>query len=98
MRRGLGGILTGDIIVAFNGQPVRRANDLANALDDATVGDRATLRVLRSDKTVRVLLSRVCCEVGKHRSRQDSHAVWYGLQNEELDVTVQLQESTSAGL
>ena len=50
--RGLGGILTGDVIVGFNGQPVRRANDLANALDDAKVGDRATLRIVRSEKTV----------------------------------------------
>ena len=57
MRRGLAGILTGDIIVAFNGQPVRRANDLANALDDAKVGDRATLRIIRSDKAVRALLA-----------------------------------------
>ena len=53
MRRGLGGILTGDVIVAIDGRPVKRANDLANALDDAKVGDRAMLRILRSDKTVR---------------------------------------------
>ena len=60
MRRGLGGILTGDIIVGFNSQPVRRANDLANALDDAKVGDRATLRIIRSNKTVRGLSFQVC--------------------------------------
>ena len=52
MRRGLGGILTGDIIVAIDGRPVKRANDLANALDDAKVGDRATLRIVRSERTV----------------------------------------------
>ena len=57
MRRGLGGILTGDVIVAIDGRPVKRANDLANALDDAKVGDRATLRILRSDKTVRAARS-----------------------------------------
>ena len=57
VRRGLGGILTGDVIVAIDGRPVKRANDLANALDDAKVGHRATLRIVRSDKTVRAVQS-----------------------------------------
>lgn len=51
--RALGGILTGDVIIAVNGNSVKRANDLANALEAQKVGDRVVLRVIRSgSKTV----------------------------------------------
>lgn len=47
--RGLRGIITGDAIIAVNGQPVNRANDLANALDVSKIGDTVTLLVRRGD-------------------------------------------------
>lgn len=52
-RRGLGGIMAGDVIIAVDGKPVKRANDLASALDQKKVGDQVTLRIIRSDKKVR---------------------------------------------
>ena len=51
--RGFGGILTGDVVIAVDGSPVKRANDLANALDERKVGETITLRVMRSEKSVR---------------------------------------------
>ena len=51
--RGLGGILAGDVIIGIDGAPVKRANDLANALDEKKVGDKVTLRIVRTEKSVR---------------------------------------------
>ena len=50
--RSLGGILAGDVIIAVDGKPVKRANDLSNALDEKKIGDVVTLRIIRSEKTV----------------------------------------------
>lgn len=47
-RRGLGGVLTGDVIAAVDGRPVLSGGDLLNALEAYEVGRRVTLDVLRT--------------------------------------------------
>lgn len=45
--------MPGDVIIAVDGKLVKRANDLASALDNKKIGNRVTLRIIRSDKKVR---------------------------------------------
>ena len=59
--RGLGGIVTGDVIVGIDGQPVKRGNDLSNVLDAYKIGDRVTLRVLR--EVTRLSALAICGEL-----------------------------------
>ncbi|KAG2444679.1 hypothetical protein HXX76_001423 [Chlamydomonas incerta] len=47
-RRGLSGIVAGDVIQAINGRPVNSAGDLLVALDGLPAGQAAELRVVRS--------------------------------------------------
>lgn len=47
IRRGLGGIVAGDVIVGIAGQQVRSAFDLAGALDALGVGEEVEVEVLR---------------------------------------------------
>ncbi|PNH07229.1 Protease Do-like 8, chloroplastic [Tetrabaena socialis] len=47
-RRGLSGIVTGDVIQGVNGQAVNSSGDLLAALDALAAGDEATLRFIRS--------------------------------------------------
>ncbi|KAG2449040.1 hypothetical protein HYH02_005791 [Chlamydomonas schloesseri] len=47
-RRGLSGIVAGDVIQAINGRPVNSAGDLLVALDGLAAGERAELRIVRS--------------------------------------------------
>jgi S1-C subfamily serine protease len=42
-----GQIVLGDVIVAINDHKVRTLDDLYSALEDATIGDSVTVRVLR---------------------------------------------------
>lgn len=46
-RRGLGGVVAGDVIVAIGGKPVRSLFDLSQILDEATVGEEVEVRALR---------------------------------------------------
>lgn len=46
-RRGLTGIITGDVITGISGRKVTKAADLAVSLDDYKVGDKVTLQVRR---------------------------------------------------
>lgn len=46
-RRGLGGIVAGDVIVGVGGRRVRGAFDLAQILDEAAAGDTVAVEVLR---------------------------------------------------
>ncbi|PRW59774.1 protease Do-like chloroplastic isoform X1 [Chlorella sorokiniana] len=46
-RRGLGGIVPGDVIVAIDGRPVRNLFDLTSQLDERSVGDTVEVRALR---------------------------------------------------
>ncbi len=48
-RRTLTGIARGDVVTAIDGRAVRRAADLAAALDDCSIGQHVTLTVLRGD-------------------------------------------------
>ncbi|KAG2495560.1 hypothetical protein HYH03_006160 [Edaphochlamys debaryana] len=47
-RRGLSGIVTGDVIQAINGRPINSSGDLLAALDGMEAGQQAALRVIRS--------------------------------------------------
>jgi len=47
----------GDLIVAFNGDPITRTADLFAALDDATVGETVQLTVLRDGESLDVDLT-----------------------------------------
>jgi S1-C subfamily serine protease len=46
-RRGLGGIVTGDVIVGVDDDPVRSPAELADVIERHAIGDRVTLRVVR---------------------------------------------------
>jgi serine protease Do len=50
------GLRPGDVIVAFNGQPVEDASQLSRMVADAKVGSTATLRVLRNGRPFEVRL------------------------------------------
>lgn len=47
-RRGLTGVLTGDVIVALDGRPVLNGGDLFNALEQQQIGQEVALTVLRT--------------------------------------------------
>jgi S1-C subfamily serine protease len=47
MRRGLGGVVAGDVIVGLGSRPVRSLFDLSAALDAAAPGDKVRVAVLR---------------------------------------------------
>ncbi|KAL3159581.1 hypothetical protein ABBQ38_009994 [Trebouxia sp. C0009 RCD-2024] len=49
-RRGLTGIITGDVITGINDRKVTKGADLALALDSFQVGDRVTLKVRRGEE------------------------------------------------
>jgi S1-C subfamily serine protease len=46
-----GGILLGDVIVAIDGQPVEKVEDLFDAFEQHSVGDRVKLTVIRGART-----------------------------------------------
>jgi S1-C subfamily serine protease len=52
-RRGLGGVVAGDVIVALNGRQVLNGGDLFNALEQCAIGEKVKLTVLRSTDQVR---------------------------------------------
>ncbi|WIA08671.1 hypothetical protein OEZ85_008098 [Tetradesmus obliquus] len=47
-RRGLGGVVAGDVIIALNGRQVLNGGDLFNALEQCAIGEKVKLAVLRS--------------------------------------------------
>ncbi|GIL44030.1 hypothetical protein Vafri_1601 [Volvox africanus] len=47
-RRGLSGIILGDVIQMVNGRPVNSGGDLLVALDSLTAGDTAKLQLIRT--------------------------------------------------
>ena len=48
----LAGITLGDIVVAFNGQPVNDPSDLLRFVDDAKIGSTATITVVRNGRKI----------------------------------------------
>jgi S1-C subfamily serine protease len=59
-RDGYGRVLIGDVIVGFNGKPIKKDGDLFDALDHSKVGDKVTIQVLRGgreEKTLQVVLA-----------------------------------------
>ena len=46
------GLRPGDVIVAFNGQPVDDPSQFARFVADAKIGSTATVRVLRDGRTL----------------------------------------------
>lgn len=51
-RRGLGGVIAGDVIVAVNGRQVLNGGDLFNALELYKVGDKVKLTVIKTTDQV----------------------------------------------
>lgn len=49
-----GNVRLGDIIIAINGQPTPTTNSLLDALDELSVGDTATLTILRNNEQLSV--------------------------------------------
>ena len=47
-RRGLTGVIAGDVIVGVDGKKINTAPDLTNILDEKTIGDSVTLDIIRS--------------------------------------------------
>ena len=47
-RRGLAGVLTGDVITALDGRPVLNGGDLFNALEQQQIGQEVVLTVQRT--------------------------------------------------
>jgi S1-C subfamily serine protease len=50
------GVRPGDVIVAFNGTPIDDPSKLQRMIADARIGSTATLKVLRSGRTVEIRL------------------------------------------
>lgn len=46
------GLLGGDVIISFNGHPIRDGNDLRNRVAEAEVGTPANFQILRSGKII----------------------------------------------
>jgi len=44
------GLLSGDVIVSFNGRPILDGSDLRNRVAEAQLGTTANLRILRAGK------------------------------------------------
>jgi S1-C subfamily serine protease len=64
-RRGLGGIVTGDVIVGIDDDPVRSPAELADLVERRAIGDTVTLRVVRGvggDATEQLIDVRVVLE------------------------------------
>lgn len=49
-----GGIQRGDVIVRFNGQPVRRVEDLQRLISEAPLGDTAEIEIVRRDQALMI--------------------------------------------
>lgn len=47
-----GGLLLGDVIVAFDGQLTRTLEDLLSLLDEQRIGRSSPVRLVRGDQTV----------------------------------------------
>ncbi len=50
------GIRAGDVIVAFNGQPIASASDLPPLVGSAAPGSHASVRIVRDGKTIELLV------------------------------------------
>jgi serine protease Do len=64
------GIQPGDVIVAFNGQPVADPGQLSRMVADAKVGSIAALRVLRAGRTMEFKLAIVSTSSAPTRGRR----------------------------
>lgn len=47
-RRGLAGVLTGDVITALDGRAILNGGDLFNALEQQQIGDEVLLSIVRT--------------------------------------------------
>lgn len=46
-RRGLSGVIAGDVIVALNGRPIKTGGELGIAVDECSVGEEVEIEALR---------------------------------------------------
>ncbi|HEY2907964.1 MAG TPA: trypsin-like peptidase domain-containing protein [Vicinamibacterales bacterium] len=63
------GLRPGDIVVAFNGQPVDDASHLNKLIADSKIGSTATFKVLRNGRTLEMKISIVAASTSRRRSR-----------------------------
>jgi S1-C subfamily serine protease len=63
------GIRAGDVIVAFNGQPVSDPSQFLRLVADAKIGSTATVRVLRDGRTMEFKLP-IVSTAGAMRGRR----------------------------
>ena len=63
------GIRAGDVIVAFNGQPVSDPSQFLRLVADSKIGSTATVRVLRDGRTMEFKLP-IVSTAGAVRSRR----------------------------
>lgn len=65
IRRGLAGVVPGDVIVGVDGKRIRASSDVEAAIDNKSVGDKLQVTYKRGNDGVRVpgMLWRRCCAV-----------------------------------
>jgi len=63
------GLRPGDVVVAFNGQPVDDASHLNKLIADSKIGSTATFKVLRNGRTLEMKIPIVAASTSRRRSR-----------------------------
>jgi serine protease Do len=87
------GIKSGDVIDAYDGQPIKDANDLMLAVADCSPDSKATLKILRDGKerTVTVVLAERPGEVAQTAPPQNETDALDGVTVEDLDSDLRSQ-------
>jgi serine protease Do len=63
------GLRPGDVVVAFNGQPVDDAANLNKLIADSKIGSTATFKVVRNGRTMEMKIPIVAASTSRRRSR-----------------------------
>jgi serine protease Do len=63
------GLRPGDVVVAYNGQPVDDASHLNKLIADSKIGSTAALKIVRSGRTMEVKIPIVAASASRRRSR-----------------------------
>ncbi len=63
------GLRPGDVVVAFNGQPVEDASHLNKLIFDSKIGSSATFKVVRNGRTLEMKIPIVAASSSRRRSR-----------------------------
>lgn len=87
------GIKSGDVIIAFNGEPISDANDLMLAVADCSPDSKASVKYMREGKeyTVTVVLAKRPGEVTQTAPQQNETDALDGVTVEDLDSDLRSQ-------